>query len=85
MPINFIRGSGIVFQDEIHLLGTNDTTNGQDIHYAFNGSSWRSVGTLPQNSYDTSVAIHDNKIHLLGGALSSSHYSYDGTSWKQEA
>ena len=76
----FYGGNAVVYNDEIHLLGTTGTYG----HYKWDGSSWTSVSTLPYSFISSSAVVYDGCIHILGSGSSGNytkHYKYDGTSW----
>ena len=39
LPYNFYNGSAVVYNNEIHILGSNNSGN-YTKHYKYNGSSW---------------------------------------------
>jgi N-acetylneuraminic acid mutarotase len=75
-------GSAVVFNDEIHILGTSYSDK-QRNHYKWNGTSWTSVSTLPYNFYTGCAVVFNNEIHILGGSTDylTKHYKWDGTKW----
>ena len=79
LPYEFYRGSAVVYNNEIHIIGGNGTYTK---HYKYNGSSWTSVSTLPYNFYSGSAVVYNNEIHILGGGNGQTkHYKYNGSSW----
>lgn len=83
-------GSCIVsFNNEIHLLGGSSTTSGT-YHYAWNGSSWRSVSTIPFIFYRGIAEVINNKIVIMGSNYTDTTSNrtsnligiWDGISWK---
>ena len=81
LPYNFQRGSAVVYNGEIHILGGE---GGQTNHYAWNGSSWRSVSTLPYDFYHGSAVVYNGEIHILGGdGGRTKHYKWNGSSWRR--
>ena len=81
LPYNFYNGSAVVYNNEIHILGSYDSSS-QTKHYKYNGSSWTSVSTLPYKFYQGSAVVYNNEIHILGGSNSTTkHYKYNGSSW----
>ena len=86
LPYDFHRGSAVVYNGEIHILGGNDSSTS---HYKFNGSSWESVSTLPYGFNNGSAVVLNGEIHILGSGYYKSssrpyakyHYKYNGTSW----
>ena len=61
LPYEFTRGSAVVLNGEIHILGGNDSSTS---HYKFNGSSWESVSTLPYEFYRGSAVVYNSEIHI---------------------
>ena len=81
LPYNFSNGSAVVYNNEIHILGSYDSSS-YTKHYKFDGSSWTSVSTLPYNFYQGSAVVLNNEIYILGGRDNTTkHYKWDGTSW----
>ena len=83
LPYDFYGGSAVVYNNEIHILGSSKG-NYQTKHYKFNGTSWVSVSTLPYNFYHGAAVVYNNEIHILGGDSSyyTKHYKFNGTSWE---
>ena len=82
LPYNFYNGSAVVYNNEIHILGSSDSSINTTKHYKYNGSSWTSVSTLPYNFNYGSAVVHNNEIHILGGGNGQTkHYKYNGSSW----
>ena len=85
LPYNFRCGCAVVYNDEIHILGGNDTAT-RRYHYKYDGTSWSKVGTLPYDFYFGCAVVYNDEIHILGSMNSSyskDHYKYDGTSWSK--
>lgn len=81
LPYDFSYASAVVYNNEIHLLGSQ-VNNMYTKHYKWNGSSWASVSTLPYNFYEGSAVVYNNEIHILGGSGGrTKHYKWNGTSW----
>ena len=81
LPYKFYSGSAVVWNNEIHIMGSSD---GKTNHYAFNGTSWRSVSTLPYEFYEGSAVVYNDEIHILGGPSGkTNHYAFNGTSWRK--
>ena len=85
LPYNFLNGSAVVLNGEIHILGTYGISAYYNAHYKWDGSSWTSVSTLPYNFFSGSAVVLNGEIHILGGSYNSStyrkHYKFDGSSW----
>ena len=72
--------NAVVYNNEIHLIGNGyDGLDGRfqrDLykkHYAFNGTSWREVSTLPYDYINVLSIVYNNNIYLI----STSAYDYD--------
>ena len=74
LPYDFCKGSAVVYNGEIHILGHMYSSNNKK-HYAFNGSSWREVSTLPYGSSMSGLVVYHNELYLLGGITSTSNYT----------
>ena len=82
LPYDFYKGSAVVFNNEIHILGSYSSSSYYKYHYKWNGSSWISASTLPYNFYYSSAVVYNNEIHILGGyGNSTGHYKWNGASW----
>ena len=84
LPYDFNRGSAVVLNDEIHIMGSNNSSY-YKAHYKWNGTEWTSVSTLPYNFYWSAAVVLNGEIHILGSSYSSSlytaHYKWNGTEW----
>lgn len=81
LPYEFIAGSVVVLNNEIHLLGGNG--NGTK-HYKYNGIEWVSVSELPYDFKYGDAVVFNNEIHILGGSSGETkHYKYNGVSWSE--
>ena len=74
----------MVYNNEIHILGSPYGTATRKSHYKYNGSAWESVSTLPYDFYRGSAVVFNNEIHILGGGSNyyTDHYKFNGTSWE---
>ena len=92
LPYKFYRGSAVVLNNEIHILGGSSSSGGGSSystkHYKFNGTSWESVSTLPYNFSTGSAVVLNDEIHILGSIYYDSgylyakkYYKFDGSSW----
>ena len=76
LPYNFNIGSAVVYNNEIHILGSGHSTSYKK-HYKWDGSSWTSVSTLPYEFYSGSAVVYNSGIHLLGSSYTTSNkYHY---------
>lgn len=84
LPFSFTQGSAVIYNGEIHILGSNVSAD-RTKHYKWNGTSWTEVSTLPYSFYGGAAVVFNNEIHILGSGYDSLyykyHYKYDGTSW----
>lgn len=82
LPYDFYNGCAVVLNGEIHILGTDKSSNYRK-HYKWNGSSWTSVSTLPYDFYYGSAVVLNGEIHILGANTYpyTQHYKWDGSSW----
>ena len=79
LPYSFYRGSAVVYNNEIHILGGNESSSS---HYKWNGTSWQKVSDLPYDFTSGSAIVYNNEIHILGGQYyATNHYKWDGISW----
>ena len=79
LPYDFENGSAVVYNNEIHIMGSN--SSGYTKHYKYNGSTWTEVSTLPYYFYQGFAVVYNNEIHILCGSGGTKHYKYDGSSW----
>ena len=88
LPYDFRYGGVVVYNGEIHILGTYvDSTTLRKCHYAWKtgDADWHYVSTLPAVFYSNQIAVYNNKIHIITPSTTNSeHYSWDGTSWTAE-
>ena len=83
LPYSFYSGSAVVLNNEIHILGSYESSS-RTKHYKWNGSSWVSASTLPYNFYNGRAVVLNDEIHILGSSNSShvtKHYKWSGSSW----
>ena len=82
LPYDFYAGSAVVYNNEIHIFGSNDSSSYYRYHYKLNGSSWTRVSTLPYDFRYGSAIVYNNEIHILGSLDNKlKHYKFDGSSW----
>ena len=81
LPISFVNGGCVAYNNEIHILGGNDNPTK---HYKWDGTTWSEVSTLPISFLNGFCVIYNNEIHISGGDDNKAygcHYKWDGTSW----
>ena len=74
LPYDFYNGSAVVYNNEIHILGSSGSDSTK--HYKYNGTSWVSVSTLPYSFSNGSAVVLNNEIHILGGNSGSGSSNY---------
>lgn len=79
MPFQSYNSSLVVYNDEIHIIGSNVTAYA-NLHYAFNGTSWRLVSVIPYRFYRGAAILFNDEIFLLGSDYNaaSAKYFYKG-------
>ena len=83
LPYPFYYSSAVVYNGEIHILGSGDSGY-EKYHYKWDGSSWTSASTLPYSFNFGSVVVLNGEVHILGsyiGGSQTKHYKWDGSSW----
>lgn len=81
LPHMFYRGSCVVLNNEIHIMGSDYGTHSKK-HYKWDGTSWTSVSTIPYEFDYGSAVVYNDEIHILGGSgADTKHYKWTGTEW----
>lgn len=79
LPYKFIKGSAVVYNNRLHILGGQTYEDEGLMHYSWDGNSWRYESTLPYSFESGSAVVYDGKIHILGGVgYQRNHYVWDG-------
>lgn len=81
LPYEFKSGSAVVYNNEIHILGSSLSNTS---HYKWNGTEWISASTLPYEFGLGSAVVLNNEIHILGSNkvdYNTNHYKWNGTEW----
>ena len=88
LPYDFHNGSAVVYNEEIHILGSYYGPSIATAHYKWNGSSWTKASTLPCYFYASPAVVYNGEIHILGGSSNANitgsknyHYKWNGSSW----
>ena len=82
LPYPFQSGDAVVVNNEIHILGSNNSSTYYKYHYKYDGSTWGSDKTLPFEFRHGHAVVLNNEIHILGGfGNKTAHYKYNGSSW----
>jgi len=78
---NFQYGSTVVYNDKVHLLGTQaGSEENNKRHSAFDGSTFADKTKLPYPFYRGSACVFRGKIHIFGGMYNihqTEHWSYE--------
>ena len=67
IPYQFYNSSAVVYNNEIHILGTTFSTSLYNYHYKWDGTSWVSASIIPYYCYSGSAVVYNNKPYILGG------------------
>ena len=87
IPYDFYHGCAVVYNDEIHILGSAANTAPaiySQRHYKYDGNTnkWTPVSQIPFPFYRGSAVVFNNEIHILGGNGGNKyHYKYNGVDW----
>ena len=63
LPYPFSYGCAVVYNNEIHILGSNQNGN-YTKHYKWDGTQWDFVSELPNYFYCGSAVVYNNEIHI---------------------
>lgn len=67
-----IYDSGVVYNGEIHFIGSSKANPSVGMHCKFDGTNWTSnVSTLPYNPAYCKAIVYNDEIHIFGGAKDS--------------
>lgn len=81
LPFN-MQGSGsvVVYNNEIHILGSNSTN-----HYKWDGNEWTNVSKLPGGFMNVNAAcVYNGEIYITDstyGVIAGNMYKWNGTEW----
>ncbi len=82
LPYSLQNSSVLLYNNEIHIMGSYASSSHYKKHYKWNGTEWASVSTLPYDFYYGEAVVYNNEIHIMGsGGSRQYHYKYDGTEW----
>ena len=92
LPYEFYGHTALVYNNEIHILGSGVGGEEDMKHYRWNGYGWYEVSTLPHSVYsyygdhdNTLVIVWNDEIHLFGGeAAPDEHYRFHNNNWIKE-
>lgn len=81
LPVAFINGSAVVWDNKAHLLGGTNPY----MHYSIDDDDgvlavWASTSTLPYPFTGGYAVVYNNEIHILGSSViehSKKHYKFD--------
>jgi len=86
LPIDFVGGQAVVYNNELHILGGLTTK----AHYKLSGNAWVSVSTLPLASIidrNNGVAVLNNYIYMFmwtGNTGDGRLYRWNGSTWSNQ-
>ena len=80
IPYIFSSGVSVVYNNEIHILGSNKDGNKRK-HYKWVGTDWVEVSTLPIDFNYASAVVYNNEIHIFGTLTNTAHYKWNGVEW----
>lgn len=81
MPYDLDIKSAVVYDGKIHIMGSNGTSADRTKHYAYDGTSWQSVSTLPISFVgDNCTLVMNDGIHMF---FATYHYLWNGSAWQQ--
>lgn len=81
LPYEFYRGMAVVYNNEIHILGSSRYPAN---HYKWDGSAWVLLASIPNDVADGAAVVFNNEIHVFGGNSANNnkgYYIWNGTSW----
>ena len=63
-----IHDSGVIFNNELHFIGSSKSNPSVGMHCKFDGTNWTSnVSTLPYNPAYCKAIVFNDEIHIFGG------------------
>lgn len=81
LPYDIDIKSAVVYNGKIHVMGSNGNADDRTKHFAYDGSSWQSVSTLPLSFVgDNCTLVMSDGIHLF---FSTKHYLWNGSDWSE--
>ena len=85
LPVTQQYGCAVVLNDEIHVLGgNNSSTYTRHMKWDATNSSWVTVSTLPYQFRSGCAVVLNDEIHILGSYQTSNkteHYKWNGAEW----
>ena len=85
LPYRFYDGATVVYNDEIHILGSDYSSNRKS-HYKWDGNNWTQLDDVPYEICHCCAVVYNNEIHILSSSYSAYekyHYKWDGSSWTE--
>ena len=72
----------VVYNDEIHILGSYCHSNNWSSHYKWNGSEWIADVNVPAGMNGAFAVVCNNEMHAIGGYSNQRvHYKWNGSEW----
>ena len=77
LPYDFNSGNIIIYNDEIHIMGSN-LNNNEKSHYKLNKDTneWENQGLLEYGLINNGAVVYKNGIHILGCSYTDSVPDY---------
>ena len=80
LPYYFHEGCAVVFDGEIHLLGSEESSY-RTLHYKYNGTRWMIDTPIPFNFYGGCAVEYNGELHVMGSTYNTTsnkyHYKYN--------
>lgn len=84
LPYTFNRGSAVILNGELHILGGDESSGNSRNHYKWSASmgTWVQFGALPYDFEGGIALVLNNEIHILGGINNfEKHWKWNGSVW----
>src|SRR5699024_10156339 len=78
-PIHTVRSSGVIYDDEIHILGGNATPT-EHYKWSKKTKTWIKSMSIPYSFDGGEAVVLNGEIHILG-INETDHYKFDGSVW----
>ena len=83
-PIYAVRSSGVIYDNEIHILGGNSIPNA---HYKWSKKTktWIESMSIPYSFNGGEAVVLNGEIHTMGSVLGQArfHYKWNGSTWEK--
>ena len=65
LPYNFYKGSAVVANDKIYIIGSYDSSYCKKF-YEYDGTSWNEKEAIPYDFYDGAAVAWNDEIYIVG-------------------